>query len=80
MEIVGSNPSRAAFIPNNNNTKKGSSMGDNFTNRASYTDGFVDGQTDILDEILDIRDSGDHDWIEQVIDFVELKKKEIDSL
>lgn len=47
---------------------------------ALYSTGFVDGQEDILDEILDIRDSGDHDWIEQVIDFVELKKKEIDSL
>lgn len=48
----------------------------------SYNFGFVDGQEDILDEILTIVDDADGrtEAYEAIMKFVEEKKKEIDSL
>jgi uncharacterized protein (DUF1778 family) len=47
-----------------------------------YNDGFIDGQEDILDEILNIVDDSDShtEAFEAIMEFVEQKKKEIESL
>lgn len=53
-------------------------MGDNFTNEAQYHDGFVSGQLDIIDEVFDMIDQDSS--FKDVINFLEEKKKEIESL
>lgn len=48
----------------------------------AYNDGFVDGQEDILDEILSLVDDSDGptEAFEAIMKMVEEKKKEIESL
>lgn len=49
---------------------------------SAYSDGFVDGQEDILDQIIDIADS-EETFVERyaaIMDMVDEKKREIDSL
>lgn len=48
----------------------------------SYNEGFIDGKTHILDEILDIVENADGrtEAYEELMEFVNEKKKEIDSL
>lgn len=49
---------------------------------SAYNDGFIDGQEDILDEILNIVDDsvGRTEAFEAIMEMVESKKKEIESL
>lgn len=53
-----------------------------FSSESHYSDGFVDGQLDILDEIITIVDDSDGrtEAYEAIMNFVNAKKREIESL
>lgn len=54
-----------------------------FSQEYAYHDGFIAGQESIVDEIIDIVDSSDGDFHERyvkIMEFVDEKKKEIESL
>lgn len=66
-------------------SRKGNSVSEyvSRSEQEAYASGFTDGQEDILDEVIDIVDNCDVDYYDRyvlIMDYIDEKKKEIESL